>query len=73
MPLSACMDLAGSACSGLSTAVQEEYGLIGESSAESSEGDVRSGDHFLHGRVERAGFISAEAPQMVDAGRQGVR
>lgn len=73
MLLGVSKDPAGIVCPALSTAVQEKYRLIGESSAESTESDVRSGKHVLHGRVERAGFISAEDPQMVGVGRRGVR
>lgn len=56
-PLSASEGSAGIVCPGLSTAVQEKYGLIGKSSAESTEGDVQSREHGLHRRVERTGFV----------------
>lgn len=56
-PLSASKGSAGIVYPGLGTAVQEKYGLIGKSSAESTDGDVISGKRVLFGRVERAGFI----------------
>jgi len=55
VPLTAGKGSAGIVCLGLSTAVQEKYGLIGESSAETAKGNVPRRELILHGRVEGAG------------------